>query len=213
MRDATRPGGKTISTKTFLTIYAVLVVALLLLGQAYPEARFRIEAHEQAHLRAYRLQGIEAERSSFRLVRSAALTNLGVLAGYRRDITNIFVGGLLSALAAGFLYVSWRRNPFLSVLPVWTISAWPGIRKEMLLPALDIRNAAELTGRSMSSIVSAVTFWALLVIIVLLAVCFLTMTWPALWAANETGQVGLGRARGAGPAKAKKKTGRWGRCT
>lgn len=171
---------RTISTKTFLTIYTVLVVAVLLLGQAYPEARFRIEAHEQAHLRAYRLQGIEAERTSFSLVTSAALTNAGVLAGYRRDTTNIVVGGLLSALAAGFLYVSWRHNPFLGALPVWTISAWAGIRKEMLLPALDIRHAAELTSRSISSIVSTMTVWALLVLICAVAVCFLTMTWPAL---------------------------------
>lgn len=215
-----QPGERTISIGAFLTIYGVLVVVLLLIGGAYPEARFRIEAHEQAHLKAYHLQGIEAERTSFSLVTSAALTNLGALAGYRRDIAGIVVAALLSALLAGFLYVSWRRSPFLSVLPVWSVSAWVGIRGEMLLPALDIRNAAQLSGQTTGTVTSAMTIWAIVLIVDLLTVCFLSMTWPALQSANNTGRVEFGQSSTTADQRdrrsvdsGRKKSGRWGSYT
>ena len=129
MKDRGGTTNGAISIQPFLMIYAALVALLLLLGSAYPEEKLRIELHEQAHLQAFRLQGIEAERTSFALVESAALTELGVLAGYRRDIVNSEVGALLSWFTAGVLFVSWKRSPVLSALPVWSLSAWAAARR------------------------------------------------------------------------------------
>lgn len=177
-----------VSSAAFIIIYALLALAILALTENYSQTRFRINRHEEAHLRAYAEDDVYAYRESFRNVRSARLTLNGALAGYEQDVHIITMFSIAGAIAVFLLYLFFP-SPLWSVIMMVPVGMWRSIYNETVNGAPDLANAVKVGGMTEY-------YWFLEVvmppgfIIIGLAIAAFVLT-SVIWLNSKDGKVPL----------------------